>query len=477
MDFDTDISNYSDDELIQLLELSDVVDNNTIITSTQKYIDKYNNNEELVNFYTNIRNRLLKEETNTVTSTFNSEIKQGTINPDLKNTITRMINIDSTYRDSISTLGYDTDQYMFTLNEPITNVISLMLYSVEIPQSWYTFMESKQNTKCILNLIEYDTTYKYTVSHNYTLQVNDGNYSSKSLLIMLSNVLKNCGVFLHQPDTFILSQDVYSGRFQMEIISTFDYSKIILPDGNTFTPSLSTKFKLGFTFHSKELNNKINYNFGWLLGFRIPIVLFSDVLPNQISDKSVFINATSIIDTAGTKYIILRLDDFKPNRLNKSLVCINTKSDKFIPLPSYYNKSISQYSISNTEINVLSNAPRVLTAKQQHTINSIANNKLENSVNYRIQSPDDSDIFAKIPIKKNSEWCTVSDNTPSLVDSGPGKLIIDFSGPLQLNVREYFGPVNMTSFAVSLFDDKGMILGLNGMDWSFTIIAKSIYQY
>jgi hypothetical protein len=35
----------------------------------------------------------------------------------------------------------------------------------------------------------------------------------------------------------------------------------------------------------------------------------------------------------------------------------------------------------------------------------------------------------------------------------------------------------MTSFSVSLYDDKGMILGLNGMDWSFTIIAKSIYQY
>ena len=61
--------------------------------------------------------------------------------------------------------------------------------------------------------------------------------------------------------------------------------------------------------------------------------------------------------------------------------------------------------------------------------------------------------------------------------NGPGKLIIEFSGPIQLNSREYFGPVNMTSFAVSLYDDKGMLLGLNGLDWSFTIIAKSIYQY
>jgi hypothetical protein len=129
-------------------------------------------------------------------------------------------------------------------------------------------------------------------------------------------------------------------------------------------------------------------------------------------------------------------------------------------------------------MNVLAEAPRQLTAKQLFTINSISNSYIPDIMSLRVQSPDDSDIFAKIPIKKATEWASlVADGSYAALDNGPGKLIIEFSGPLQLNMREYFGPVNMTSFSVSLYDDKGMILGLNGMDWSFTIIAKSIYQY
>jgi hypothetical protein len=461
---------------MELLNITDT-DKDTVITATQIYIDKYNNNEELVEFYSNIRDFLLEKEV--ISSTYTSEVKQGTINPDLKNTVTRMINIDSTYRDVTSSSGYTTDEYIFTLNEPITNVISLMLYSVEIPQSWYTFMSYKQNTTFILNLVVYDNiSTDTTVKYNYPLQINDGNYSSKSLLIMMTQVLQNCGVFKNQPDTIVLSQDVYSGRCNVEIKPHFEYNKIILPDGSLFSSTIFNKCRLTFTFYSKDLNAKINYNLGWLLGFRLPIVPFQDDLPNnQVTDTSIYLTSTSIIDTAGTKYIILRLDDYKPNRLNKSLVCINTKTDKHIPLPSYYHKNLSQFNVSDTNVNVLSSAPRQLTAKQQHTINSISNTRIINSINHRIQSPDDSDIFAKIPVKKVSDWVTVSDNTVSLIDNGPGKLIVEFSGPLQLNTREYFGPVNMTTFAVSLYDDKGMLLGLNGMDWSFTIIAKSIYQY
>jgi hypothetical protein len=171
------------------------------------------------------------------------------------------------------------------------------------------------------------------------------------------------------------------------------------------------------------------------------------------------------------------LDDYKANRLNKSLVCVNSKQENTIPLPSYYNKSLSQFQTSATTINVLPQAPRNLTAKQLFTINSISDKRVDVG-NQRLKSPDASDIFAKIPIKKATEWGTVDANEYYTAnDNGPGKLIVEFSGPLQLNIREYFGPVNMTSFAVSLYDDKGVLLGLNGLDWSFTLIAKHIYQY
>ena len=149
MEFDTNVNNYTDDELIELLNITDI-SNESIVSATQEYIEKYADNKEIVNFYIDIRNKLVKTEE--ATKVFESTIKKGTINPDLKNTISRMINIDSSYRDLSIVNSYDSDNYVFTLNEPITNIISLMLYSVEIPQSWYTFTQLKLRVLHFINI-------------------------------------------------------------------------------------------------------------------------------------------------------------------------------------------------------------------------------------------------------------------------------------------------------------------------------------
>jgi hypothetical protein len=44
-------------------------------------------------------------------------------------------------------------------------------------------------------------------------------------------------------------------------------------------------------------------------------------------------------------------------------------------------------------------------------------------------------------------------------------------------MREYFGPVDLANLFVALYDDKGNILDLIGMDWSFSLMVKCIYQY
>lgn len=493
MAFDTNVENYTDKELLELLNIEDA-SNESIITATQEFIDKYTENKNIVNFYMDIRNKLVKTED--ATKVFEATIKKGTINPDLKNTISRMINIDSSYRDLSIVGAYDSDNYVFTLNEPITNIISLMLYSVEIPQSWYTFAQSKGNTQFKLLLIQYTDDNSFIKKYEYPIvQINDGNYTTKSLLNHMKELLSNTNAFGYQlPNSFDLIQDPYTGRFQFILTNQFNYTLIHYPNNDDGTAGgqvdvtngsgITYKYKFSCIFFNQtDLNNKINYNLGWLLGFRSPFIVMEKVL-NDWDGTNIpqpIFTSLSIIDTAGTKYIIMKLDDYKSNRLNKSLVSINTKIEQTIRLPSYYNTSLSKFSTSKNTVHVLPSAPNTnLTAKQIYTINSISDSYLYNNItSQRIQSPEDSDIFAKIPVKRTTEWGVVDPTTKaySAIDNGPGKLIVEFSGPIQLNTREYFGPVNMTSFAVSLYDDKGMFLGLNGMDWSFTIIAKSIYQY
>jgi len=57
------------------------------------------------------------------------------LNPLLQQTIKRVISIDSQYRDNKTTFSTD---FTFNLSDPLKDVVSLKLYSIQIPYTWYT---------------------------------------------------------------------------------------------------------------------------------------------------------------------------------------------------------------------------------------------------------------------------------------------------------------------------------------------------
>jgi hypothetical protein len=63
----------------------------------------------------------------------------GQLNPLQKQTTTRIISIDSQYRTDKRTM---TTDFSFYLSEPLRDVVSLKLYSVHIPYTWYTINNS-----------------------------------------------------------------------------------------------------------------------------------------------------------------------------------------------------------------------------------------------------------------------------------------------------------------------------------------------
>jgi hypothetical protein len=229
--------------------------------------------------------------------------------------------------------------------------------------------------------------------------------------------------------------------------------------------------------------------------------------------------ASSILDLTGTKYLILVIDDYNQNHVNNSLVSIS-QFNNTIKVPTYptdlpytcinqstnlnqlvngvitdslFNNqsfnaengsftpgSSSSYFTTITNVNglliggkykgeytktqiSLPSAPRTLTNAQLTTINSINTNN-NNLTNHLSKAPTSSDILAIIPVK-------TSTGVPT------GSLLVEFSGSLQDSIRTYFGPVNIERMAISLLDDKGNILNLNGNDWCVTLIAECLYQY
>ena len=210
---------------------------------------------------------------------------------------------------------------------------------------------------------------------------------------------------------------------------------------------------------------RANNNLGWICGFRDQEYTSLDATTSTINTFS--FTGESIVDTFGPRYFLLSIDDYNSNQINKAIVSIENVEKK-ADIPSYYSSDLTPNPACDTT-NALYSVPQYLqgrpaqiTQAQQYTLNEIIKNRKETSNNV-LTSPTNSNVFAVIPLKKSGMVA--------------GDALIEFSGPIQINERNYFGPVDIDKMRVQLLDDKGNIVNLNGMDWSFSIVTEHLYQY
>lgn len=113
------------------------------------------------------------------------EYTKGTVNPLLRETVKRVISIDSQYRDNKSGLS---TEFTFNLSDPLQNVVALRLYSVQIPFTWYTinnnfggnFFYIKGNSEGIDN-----------DAFQYRIEVPSGNYTPLDLVTAVNANIAN----------------------------------------------------------------------------------------------------------------------------------------------------------------------------------------------------------------------------------------------------------------------------------------------
>jgi len=463
-DLDLDVDHYSIEDLTKMLDIKELT-KLSVIQATEIVIKRYEKNKDLVDFFTKVQERLLEEvhpiDEPPVVTTFQSDVKRGTINPDLKNTVTRFINIDSSCRMLIEHQNLSSDSFDFELTETLLNVVSMALYSVEIPYAWFNNTFSKGTTGVVVchTIVGEGLT---TETIRTPVEIPEGNYSTNGLPAAVAAAITDatdlsCVSYVN-PTTGIATFELTIKPVDPPVVPARDTSLDVV-QLLWFDVSYSTRILV---------NSRYNSNLGWMLGFRSPLTTFA-----LIDGKYIAI-PISPVDSYGTKYILMSLNDYKPNRINRSLLCVNTFPKINLQTPSYFNASVPQVRTTPVQVNALESNPRQLTAKQVHTINAIAG---QQSLNRRFNSHLGSDTFAKIPFKKTSDWNKYENGVTTLIDNGPGRLFVDLSGPLQLQMREYFGPVDIAQLSVSLYDDKGHSLDLNGFDWSCTLMVKCIYQY
>ena len=471
----------------QALEQSDSVQKNKITNRRQK-VDVYNNEHVPMN-----REQL------GVSNNFQVPVSQDTLNPNLKNVTSRFIVLDSQFRQATGGVDTISTDYTLDLSDPLTDALSLRLYSIQIPFTWYIIDTMYGNT-CFWITIPYNTINNlyYEIKVSFT----PGNYTYTSFQTEFAAAIDRAGItnpgagatpliFINQNSakvTINLDGWVYTDPDTSDIIPITG----ITENTDIFEPTLNPFFVF-FDFGGRlncltngsgcaAPNMAFNGTLGWIMGFRLPIVPIF---------KSPGNTAVSIINLQGPKYFIIVLDDYNQNHINNGLISITELSTK-LPIPSYYNTSQPSICVSNVSnpfsnasgldalslgLNpnsdkldasygqrqvVLPSAPRTLTQAQIYTINEIIKNR-EKNTSFRGKAPTNSDTFAIIPIKRSSM------NT--------GDVYTDFSGSLQDSSRVYFGPVNVDRMRVKLVDDRGYTVNLNGAEWCFTIVAECLYQY
>jgi len=556
MSIDTNINNYSIEDLLVIIGLDESENKLEITKRVDSIIGTYEakGNAQLVNFFKNVRKKLLdslqknqkddKQENDVFTQQFQDQINknqsekitdrqqqittfeglghyggpiqerlrlgvsnsvplrlgQDYINQTLRQEVTKLIVMDSQFRRDL--IPFDPDpnsrtsssNYTVDLNDQIKSCLSLELYSIFIPTTWYVFDDYLNNNYFIIRPTSTGTTFEK--KRDTIISIPSGNYSFASIKKTINDKLKSIS------DNGIKNL-------------SFDFSESNSASGDDGTDAQSTKAKFTFSnkyaygfvydiifypakseFNSK--NNKYIQSFGYLLGFRKGKhdtntnefkIKLANPSPNQSLPPGYDVSfqiAQTTIDLIGPKYFRLILDEFNSNRTNNYEIGFEKGQTK-LALPSYAGKirtnsasinlaqnkqplpgipepSLNFPDISNTNI-YIPTYPRILTNNQLYAANQIALNSRKDDDSVR--SPNDSNLFAVIPRPNQG----VSANE----FNGAGSYL-NLSEALS-SVREYFGPVDIKKFKVIIEDERGNTLNLHGHDWSFILKAKSLYQY
>lgn len=352
---------------------------------------------------------------------------------------TSLIVVDSQYRTSIlpyidnSTSNAFNTNFTFNLSNPINKVVSLTLYSYQIPTTWYAFNAKSGNTFFMYN--------------GFILQIPDGNYTPSTLVAAINAQAALQTATSGLLVTYNLSNNIISftnNDLLSGIITIVFFIQANVINSNTCgIVSLSQFQTLG-----------INSTLGWLLGFRPNVdSTTGDVILNISPGQT--ISADVPPNTYGSTYFTLSIEDYSNQRLTSGLYNItNTKSYGTISVQDYYNTT--QVACRLRE--------GTLTQAQLYTINAVTSSSTVNNNNSGFANkqtgPTSGNAFATIPL------------SPDVIVNSRPYPYVRFGEDLLAFKRRYAAPTNLERLTVTLTDDKGNLVNLYDNDWSFSLLVE-----
>jgi hypothetical protein len=361
------------------------------------------------------------------------------LNPDYKNTIKRLINIDSQYIPITA-----NSSYVFRLTEKLINVVSIELANIHLPMTFYNIEDRQGNNFFYL--------YKDD-DEPIPIIVADGNYSVETLIIAINDTIQT------------LSSDYQDISFTVDPIN----GKTVISSSN------SLNFNIDFFDDSMSETTKINHCLGWLLGFQKFTIDSSDnPFLTYTFTSSLTSNKVAYVST--TKSIVVVLDEFRQNQTSGTMVQTINDVQSIKPSQYFANSKApknSDFAPLNLDCLTVSNittdaqmktalTDTGLTRAQIYTRAQINQNKiLVNQQSNYLEPNTQNNVLAVIPFESTmtTKWCHNH-----------------FTDKNKF-IRQYHGPIEIEKMQIRLYDEKGYEMNFNGANWNITMITEHLYKY
>jgi hypothetical protein len=234
--------------------------------------------------------------------TSNSDFLPGRINPINTRVITKCVNIDTRFRETLHTT--QSSDFTVQLTTKFSKVVSMELSALELPLSFYGISRSNGNNFLYLN-VNHNTkdasANDITINTDKVFIIPDGNYNSNDFIEVINKTI--CP--LDQNQNMLEPQSIFSYiRFTVNLTSDGSGSGKVSVSavGNEFFKINS--ITLDFTRNIDGIidNIDISKKIGWNLGFRQAIYI-----------DNYYYHGESIIEPKNNRYVYLSVDDFNKN--------------------------------------------------------------------------------------------------------------------------------------------------------------------
>jgi len=256
-------------------------------------------------------------------NTYNSEYFPGAMNPLKTRVISKCLNIDTRFRDNITTSN--SSDFMVTLPVRLQKVVSMQITAIEFPVSFYGISSKYGNHHFYISVecqpqSQYDNKYDENGGDVFTesrvVKIKDGNYNASDLIDEINNSMVQ------------LESNIVIDASNIDTNSLFQYVEFTLD----ITGSGSGTGKVNLTHKTETLGNKI---ISISLDFTRDINGILDTTPvtSKIGMNLGFLKrkyegalsytSETLIEPANIRYLYLAIDDFNNNVNNHFISAFN----------------------------------------------------------------------------------------------------------------------------------------------------------